>query len=254
MTAAPTWSPGAYSRFRGLRLRPALDLLAQVGDLPAGDVVDLGCGNGAVAEALATLGRPLIGIDTSAEMLAVAQGYDRLVKADIAQWQPETPPALIFSNAALQWLDGHETLLPRLAGMLAPGGVLAVQMPRQEAAPSHRFMRDIALAMFPGRFSDVPEFRVLAAQDYAAMLAPLGEVTAWETEYVQRLDPAEGHPVRQFTQSTGLMRFTAAMSEAEAAEYVAAYDIALAAAYPLQADGSALFPFRRCFFILRCPH
>ena len=36
------WNPEAYARFRGLRLRPALDLLAQVGDLPLGDVVDLG--------------------------------------------------------------------------------------------------------------------------------------------------------------------------------------------------------------------
>ncbi|WP_246032958.1 methyltransferase domain-containing protein [Falsirhodobacter xinxiangensis] len=234
-------------------MRPALDLLAQVGELPDGGMIDLGCGDGAVAGALSTLGRPLIGVDTSAEMLAEAQGYDRLVKADIAEWQPDAPPALIFSNAALQWLDGHETLLPRLAGMLAPGGVLAVQMPRQEAAPSHRFMRDIALAMFAGRFLNVPEFRVLAAQDYAAMLAPLGEVTAWETEYVQRLAPAEGHPVRHFTQSTGLMRFTSRMDAGEVADYVAAYDSALAAAYPLQEDGSVLFPFRRCFFTLRCP-
>lgn len=253
MTANVTWSPGTYSRFRGLRLRPAVDLLAQVGDLPDGDVIDLGCGNGAVADALAGLGRRLVGVDNSPEMLAKAEGYDTLTLADIADWRPETPPALIFSNAALQWLDGHETLLPHLASLLVPGGVLAVQMPRQETAPSHRFMRDIALAMFPDRFEQVPEFRVLAARDYASMLAPLGEVTAWETEYVQRLEPSDGHPVRQFTQSTGLMRFTSRMTEAEVGDYVAAYDRALAAAYPTERDGSVLFPFRRCFFILRCP-
>jgi len=35
----------------------------------------------------------------------------------------------------LQWLAGHETLFPRLLGCLAPGGVLAVQMPAMNDAP-----------------------------------------------------------------------------------------------------------------------
>jgi trans-aconitate 2-methyltransferase len=47
------WSPGAYDAFRDFRLRPALDLLTRVPpDLPEGDVVDLGCGSGAVGPAL----------------------------------------------------------------------------------------------------------------------------------------------------------------------------------------------------------
>ena len=83
------------------------------------------------------------------------------------------------------------------------------------------------------------------------MLAPLGQVTAWETDYVQRLDPAEqGHPVRRFTESTAMRPFAARLDAAELARFVAAYDEALAAAYPLQQDGSALFPFRRVFLIL----
>lgn len=68
------WNPGAYARFRGLRLRPALDLLAQVPELPPGDVVDLGCGDGAVAEALRARfpDRRLVGVDASPAMLRVA--------------------------------------------------------------------------------------------------------------------------------------------------------------------------------------
>ena len=46
------WNPGAYARFRDQRLRPALDLLNAVERMGAGDVVDLGCGTGAMAEAL----------------------------------------------------------------------------------------------------------------------------------------------------------------------------------------------------------
>jgi trans-aconitate 2-methyltransferase len=257
-SAPKDWNPEAYARFRGLRLRPALDLLAQVGDLPPGPVVDLGCGAGAVGPSLAARWpeRDLIGVDNSTAMLAKAAGtgrYRALVAADAATWRPEAPPALIFSNAMLQWVAGHDALLTRLAGYLAAGGWLAVQMPRQFGAASHRFLRDIAAAMFPDRFDAGSQpAPVQAAEAYWRLLAPLGEVSAWETDYVQRLEPAaDAHPVRRFTEATAMRPFLERLDAAEAAAFAAAYDEALGAAYPLMPDGSALFPFRRCFFVLR---
>ncbi len=256
-TAVNDWNPGAYAEFRGLRLRPALDLLAQVGDLPPGDVIDLGCGDGAAAADLCLrfAGRDVIGVDTSPAMLAQAQAqnlYARLDQADIALWSPQRAPALIFSNAALHWLPDHATLMPRLAGYLASGGMLAVQMPRQFLAPSHRFLRDIAAAMFPDRFdfgSYTPP--TAPASVYHDMLSPLGRVSAWETEYIQRLDPsAQGHPIRAFTGSTAMRPILAKLTDTEAAQFTQAYDAALTSAYPLQKDGGALFAFRRCFFLL----
>lgn len=257
MSGRTDWNPGAYARFRGLRLRPALDLLAQVGDLPPGDIIDLGCGDGAAAVALAGRfpGRRLVGVDASPAMLERASGYDAKVEADIAGWRPETPPALIFSNAVLHWLPDHAALMPRLAGHLAPGGVLAVQMPRQFLAPSHRFLRDIAAAQFPDRF-DFGHYQppVAPAVQYHEMLSPLGQVAAWETDYVQRLDPCEaGHPVRAFTGSTAMRPFVEKLTAEETAQFIAAYDAALGSAYPLLADGSVLFPFRRAFFVLETP-
>ncbi len=68
------WNPGTYARFRGFRLRPALDLLAQVGDIPEGPVIDLGCGNGAVCAVLAArFGPRILGVDSSPAMLAEAK-------------------------------------------------------------------------------------------------------------------------------------------------------------------------------------
>lgn len=249
------WNPDSYARFRDLRLRPALDLLMQVGALPQGDAVDLGCGDGAAAGALKARypKHRLLGVDASSAMLAKARGYAGLTQADIAAWAPETPPALIFSNAALHWLPDHATLLPRLAGVLAPGGVLAVQMPRQYLAPSHRFLRDIAAAMFPDRFDfEGYEPPVAPAQVYWQMLAPLGTVNAWETDYVQHLAPSAGlHPVHAFTQSTAMRPFAEKLSPEELNAYAQAYDQALEAAYPRAADGSCLMPFRRLFFTLK---
>jgi trans-aconitate 2-methyltransferase len=255
------WDPARYGAFRDLRLRPALDLLAQVPDLPNGDVIDLGCGDGAVAEALLVRfpARCLVGVDASAAMLEKAAAritdggkrlYRGLTQADIALWAPHTPPALIYSNAVLNWLPDHAALMPRLAGMLAPGGVLAVQMPRQGGAPSHRLLQVVAERLFPGRFLAIPA-PVLQAGDYAELLMPLGEVMAWTSDYIQMLEPvAEGHPVRAFTESTAMRPFVAQMTPQEARAYVAAYDAALDEAYPTLNDGRVLFPFTRVFFIL----
>ena len=108
-----------------------------------------------------------MGLDASPAMLAKARGYDELVEADAATWKPKEPLALIFSNAALHWLDDHAALMPRLAGFVRPGGALAVQMPRQFLAPSNRFLRDIAASLFPDRF-DVAQFDAPAAGFAAA--------------------------------------------------------------------------------------
>lgn len=252
--AVADWNPAAYAAFRGLRLRPALDLLAQVPELPPGDVVDLGCGDGAAAGPLAARfpGRRLVGVDASPAMLEKTAGYSATTLADIAEWQPDSPPALVFSNAALQWLPDHAALMPRLAACLAPGGTLAVQMPVNHMAPSHRFLRDIAQAMFPDRF-DFAGYRppVAAPAEYWALLAPLGALTVWETEYLQPLGPeAEGHPVRAFTASTAMRPFLDRLAPEEAARFTARYDEALDSAYPRLGDGGALFPFRRLFLIL----
>ncbi len=104
------WNPETYARFRGLRLRPALDLLMQIGTPCGGPVVDLGCGDGAVSASLRTRfpKREIVGIDSSAAMLAKARGYDRVIEADIASWTPDAPPAVIYSNAALHWLPDHD--------------------------------------------------------------------------------------------------------------------------------------------------
>jgi len=256
--ASSDWNPGAYDRFRGLRLRPALDLLAQVPDLPAGDVVDLGCGTGAAGPALRQrfAGHTLIGLDASEAMLAKAghATYDTLVHADIAGWTPRTPPALIFSNAALHWLGDHAQLMPALAAHLAPGGVLAVQMPGNFLAPSHALLRATAARLFPERLAQEPYLPpVMAPDDYIRLLHPMGTVNAWKTSYIQPLGAQENgaHPVRAFTQSTAMRPFMEGLSRDEADAFIADYDAALDLAYPREADGGVLFAFRRVFFVLR---
>lgn len=251
------WNPGTYSRFRGHRLRPALDLLSRVGTLPAGDVIDLGCGSGLAAEALragAAQNRCLIGIDLSPAMMREAEAlglYDRLQTCDISEWRPDSAPALIFSNAALHWVGGHAELLTRLAQSLAPGGVLAVQVPHQNNAPSHRLWRTLADELCGGCLKGLHLPEVLLPAQYFHLLETLGEVSLWETEYFQKLPPCdEGHPVRRYTEATYARPILDALPGMQRDRLIRAYDDLIGKAYPLSADGGALFPIRRLFFTL----
>ena len=252
--ASSDWNPGAYHRFRGLRLRPAVDLLKAIGPLPEGAVVDLGCGSGAAGDMLVALERDVIGVDASPAMLDAARAsghYAGLVEGDIATWQADHAPALIYSNAALHWLGDHEMLLPKLAAMLAKGGTLAVQMPHQNNAPSHRVWASLCEEMFPGRVDHAAGPGVLNAARYYRMLAPLGQVSLWETEYFQNLEASDSaHPVRLFTEATYARPILEALEPAERESLITAYEAVMEKAYPRSNDGTVLFPFRRMFFTL----
>lgn len=250
------WNPGAYARFHDLRLRPGLDLLNAVGQMGTGDIYDLGCGNGALGKALkARAGsREVIGVDASPAMLEkarAAQGYTGVQQADFREWHPRRAPGLIFSNAALHWTGGHEQLMPRLARMLAKGGTLAVQMPHQNKAPSHRVWLSLVEELFPGRVEKMGTPGVMAPVKYEELLSPMGQFRLWETEYYQRLVAEAGsHPVRRFTESTYARPVLQALEADEKSELIARYEEAMNAAYPVRKDGSVLFPFRRLFFTL----
>ncbi|MBC7132943.1 MAG: methyltransferase domain-containing protein [Roseovarius sp.] len=236
-------------------MRPALDLLNAVGQMGAGDVVDLGCGNGAMAGALRARagGHRVIGVDASPAMLekARAAGYDALQQADIAGWHPQRAPGLIYSNAALHWVGEHAALLPRLVRMLGRGGTLAVQMPHQNKAPSHRVWLSLAEELFPGRVGRMGTPGVMAPVKYEELLAPLGQFRLWETDYYQRLTAEPGsHPVRRFTESTYARPILAALDADERADLIRRYEEVMHSAYPVRSDGTVLFPFRRLFVTL----
>ncbi|NIY72207.1 methyltransferase domain-containing protein [Marivivens donghaensis] len=251
------WRPETYTRFRGVRLRPALDLLAQIGELPDGDVIDLGCGDGAVAEALALrfADKAIKGVDSSPVMLAKAsetRSYDDLIHADIVHWEPADTPAVIFSNAALNWVADHKQMMPRIAAFLPQGGVLAVQMPGQHDVPSHALARKIAKRMFPDRYPwPDPAAHVLDPADYLDLLEPLGTVEAWETTYIQTLSADDGsHPVRRFTEATYLRPILDVLTDEETDSYISEYEAELGKAYPVSYQGVCRLPFRRVFFVL----
>lgn len=169
---------------------------------------------------------------------------------DIADFQAADAPDLIFSNAALNWVGDHETIFPRLAGLLAPGGVLAVQMPRNYAEPSHAAMNEIALAG-PWRAQLEPLLDpapVGKPAFYHDVLSPLAaQLDIWETLYLHVLEGAD--PVVKWFSATALRPFLEALEEPARGRYLAEYTARMREAYPPRPDGRTLFTMRRIFVL-----
>ncbi len=255
------WNPALYSRYEDERTRPARELLARVPLAEAREVIDLGCGPGNSTELLAARypGSHVVGVDNSQAMLESARkrlpatdfsGVEFSL-ADIAQWQPATPPDLIYANAALQWVTGHESLFPRLFSMLAPGGVLAVQMPDNLDEPTHRLMREVA-AESPWRepIGDATKLRaprLPIASYYDMLAAQAANVDAWHTVYQHRMDSAAA--IVEWVRATGLKPFVDPLPAELQATYLAEYERRVDAAYGLRADGRRLLSFPRLFIV-----
>ena len=249
------WDPTQYLAFGAERMRPALDLLARVPLEAPRTIIDLGCGPGTVTKVLKARWpeAEVTGVDASPEMLERARDEApdiAWVEADLTAWRPEAPADLLYSNAALHWLDDHDTLFPRLLGHVAPVGFLAVQMPRNWEAPSHTCITETVLDG-PWRETLEPLLRPSpshAPEVYYDLLAPLAaSLELWETEYCQILEGE--NPVREFVKGTQLKRFLDALAEPQRFEFEAAYGARVAAAYPKRNDGRTLFPFRRLFIL-----
>jgi trans-aconitate 2-methyltransferase len=251
------WDAAVYLQYAGERARPFADLLSQVYRERAEFIVDLGCGTGSVTQTLAARwpAARVLGVDSSPEMLARAEplavpGRLDFVQADIAAWSADRPVDLLVSNAALHWVGDHDGLLARLAGMLAPGGTLAVQMPNRFRTPCQLAIEESSAdPRWAATLKGVGLHResVRPVVWYVERLSDLGfTVNAWETTYIHVLTGAD--PVLEWVKGTGLRPLLKAL-EPELADAFQ-HDLAarLQAVYPARGDVT-LFPFPRLFFV-----
>jgi trans-aconitate 2-methyltransferase len=248
------WDAGQYLRFAGERTRPAVDLVARIELEAPRRVVDLGCGPGNRTAILRARwpDAEITGIDTSVDMLAQARRDHAGIafeKGDIAGWQPALPYDVVFSNAAVQWVGGHERLIPLLLAGVAPGGCLAVQMPRNHDFQTHALMRQVAAE---GPWRD----RLAGARDpspvktpefYYDLLATRARVAIWETNYIQIMPNIAA--IIDWLRGTGLGPFLARLDTDEQKRFLDRYAALLAEAYPERSDGRIMLPYPRLFFI-----
>lgn len=129
-----TWDAEAYAEGFSFVSRYGTSVLDLLDGLPAGArVLDLGCGEGTLAQELSDRGFDVVGADASAEQLARARREHpgiAFVQADATELAFEGEFDAVFSNAVLHWVDDvlQDGTLARIRRALRPGGIFAFEM------------------------------------------------------------------------------------------------------------------------------
>jgi trans-aconitate 2-methyltransferase len=253
------WNPNQYLKFAAERTQPCRDLAARIALSKPRRVIDLGCGPGNSTAVLRDRwpDAEFTGLDSSAEMIERARrGYprQRWIAGDIAEWAAgsDGPFDVVFSNAAMQWVEDHAAVYPQLLSRVAPGGVLAIQIPGNIDALPHRLMREVAASpQWSGSFppGKVREWHHHEMEFYYDTLAPAAaRLDLWATEYLHILPDVEA--IVEWYRGTGLRPFLEVLeTDAERQRFAADYLASLRPHFPPRAAGGVLFPFRRIFLI-----
>ncbi len=139
-----SWNPELYHKFQEERFAPYYDLIDLISVKEGIEGLDLGCGTGELTKMLSEKlpASRILGIDSSPAMLEQAKdksapglSFELRSIMDIeGEWD------LIFSNAAIQWVQEHRELIPKLLSHIRPGGQLAIQIPSNHNHPTQDFI------------------------------------------------------------------------------------------------------------------
>jgi trans-aconitate 2-methyltransferase len=249
------WDPQRYHQFQSERFAPFEDLLKLIRVKPGLRVIDLGCGTGELTRRLADHlpESETLGVDSSPQMLQKAQSQARpglrFERGDIAEVAAASRGKfdLVFSHAAIQWVDDHESLIPMLLEMLKPGGQVAIQQPANHNHPSYRMMSEIA-AEEPFKTALNGWLRVwpvLKVERYADLLFANGasEINVFEKIYPHVLKDADA--IADWNSGTALLPYFERLSPEMKSAYDAEYRKLLRAMYP---ELPVFYGFKRILF------
>lgn len=245
------WNPTLYLKFESERFAPFEDLIRMVQIRPDIDVVDLGCGTGELTERLANAlpGSRVLGIDSSAEMLERAQSREcsgltfelRAIESMHDSWD------LVFSHAAIHWIEDHHILIPKLFSLVRPGGQMVIQIPSNFGHASHILIGETAREpLFRDALSGwLRHPPVLSIDAYAELLYAHGakDIVVYEKVYGHVLEDAAD--LADWVSGTALLPYLDRLPEDLGKQFQERYREHVRARWP---KGPIYYPFRRILF------
>lgn len=252
------WDSSKYLKFKNERTQPAIDLVNRINIEKPQKILDIGCGPGNSSEVLARRYKnaDIFGIDSSPAMIEAA----REKHPDIQFMQCDANRDLhlvdrnfdiVFSNACIQWIPDHYTLLKNMMSLLRPGGVMAIQTPMNYNEPIHQIIKEISTnKKWSSKFENPRIFYNLTQSQYYDLLSDLSsDFSMWQTTYFHKMKSCGD--IMEWYRATGLRPYLEVLSEADKLDFEMDIYNKLLNAYPKQKNGEIIFRFPRFFFIAK---
>ncbi|MCL5738685.1 MAG: methyltransferase domain-containing protein [Bacteroidetes bacterium] len=250
------WNPHQYLKFTNERTQPSIDLAARIKLENPRSIIDIGCGPGNSTHVLRERwpNAKLVGLDSSANMIRKAkEDYPDMewIIGDASNFTSDRTFDVVFSNAALQWMQNHDSLIPQLFSIAAPGGTLAVQVPANNESSLHKAVLSVSSKEKWSKFTSGCEslMNYQTAEYYYNLLAPIStKLDLWETIYYHVLASHTG--LIEWYRETGMRIFLERLpDDASRKEFENEVLAECRRSYKIQKDGKVLYPFKRIFFV-----
>ena len=246
------WNSDLYLKFEKQRTQPALDLAKRIEQYNPFEIADLGCGPGNSTAVLKTVfpNAKLTGIDNSANMIDKAKKTYPDIEFKLGDIQNLNEKYdLIFSNACLQWIPNHKSLLPYLMEKLNEHGILAVQIPINEQEPLFRIIRETAAqSTFDFEQAYYEKNDTLTSEEYYEILSNCASsFDIWETVYYH--DMPSHAELLNWVRSTRLRPYLDCLSETDQKVFEAELLRRVKVHYPVMKNNNVILKFRRLFFV-----
>lgn len=249
----PQWDSSQYLKFENQRTQPAMDLVGKVPLCAPETVLDVGCGPGNSTAVLAKRypNAQITGIDNSQNMIEAAKSACPTLQFAVIDASSDLSALgtfdLVFSNACIQWIPEHDKLIPKLFGLVHPGGCLAIQIPMNQDTPIHHLIRQTAMnPIWKNKFNNPRHFYTLTPSEYYDILSscsPLCDI--WMTTYYHILPGAQA--ILEWYRGTGLRPYLEVLSQDERIKFEKEILDQITLHYPERSDGTVIFTFPRFF-------
>lgn len=244
------WNSKQYLKFINERTQPAIDLAVRIKNDPQ-TIVDIGCGPGNSTKVLRDTfpNAEIWGIDSSPNMIERAKAENPDISFCLCDaLSLEGKYDLLFSNACLQWIPNHSTLIPSLMEKLNDGGVLAVQVPINGDEPLFRLISEVAGEAKWGLSGIMLQpNETLTPPEYYNILSGCSSVfNMWEVKYHHTLPDHKA--LVEWVKGTRLRPYLDYLGAEKGAEFESEIIERSKKLYPIMSDGNVVLGFRRFFF------
>lgn len=249
--AMSDWNSIQYLKFKNQRTQPAIDLLARVKYADPKTIADIGCGPGNSTSVLAQTfpSSSVVGIDSSRNMIEKAKKeHPQLGFRLCDALSLEGTYDLLFSNACLQWIPEHNSLIPALMDKLNDGGILAVQIPMNGEEPLFRLIKEVAAEPKWGldKVKLQPNETLTPLEYYDILSGCSSSFDIWETKYYHTMPNHKA--LVEWVKGTRIRPHLDYLGDKKGAEFENELIERSKALYPVTVDGNVVLGFRRFFF------